>query len=215
VIVNRRVARLAGLVLDVHEQLLMTRIAAVARRLAMSGTQRSAAPESIARQERTDRMIGTVHHDRREWQHEPNERDERDCGPRDPALAQPRLTQVGPECALEFARIDVLVGLQLDRRIEPRRRLGDAQMVPAQIDHVADRELRSSDLGRVDAHAPTAATHDLELVALLAYDRVLRRDRPAEELDALIRGAADRQLFARNLRVVVLGNPVGALAQLA
>ena len=66
----------------------------------------------------------------------------------------------------------------------------------------------------VDADAPPAATQ-LELRAGLANDRMLRAQRATEQLDALIGGAADRQLGAGDLRVAVLGDSVGALVQLA
>jgi hypothetical protein len=39
------------------------------------------------------------------------------------------------------------------------------------------------------------------------------RNRATEQLDALIRGAADRQLGAGDLRIDVFGNSVGALVQ--
>ncbi len=43
---------------------------------------------------------------------------------------------------------------------------------------------------------------------------MLGRDRSAEQLDALVGAAADRQLGAGDLRVTVFGYSVGALVQL-
>ena len=89
--------------------------------------------------------------------------------------------------------------------VEAAGRLRDRQLVARQLDDVAELQLGGAALIAVDADALPAAATELELRAGLADHRVLGRDRATEQLDALIRGAADRQLGAGDLRVTVLG----------